>query len=813
MTKGIVGKSMTNTFHELFRTLWIDVLATFYAIRIYMENVDKLDRVRLFFLCVAKYHGLAVSLSLLAAHWTVCYSLHELLRSLLSRCCIAMSCMNRSSVSIVKQQSYHPRRQSCHSHVLYAFRFICSAAIHAMVHVSFTHSIGSIVRSVSYFEAVQLWSVYRWTLTGYALSFSAFGLLLSGCRLLRFIEHHVSLRNIHVTLYVTVLLGFTVHSSNYPMLVVSLALPVLEWSCSWLRSMHLVTVDSLTIFRESKRTNDVIVELNFTCDSMAGKFRCGDHVRVYVPAVSLFQLHTFALIPFVDNSKRRVCFRVLIRTVGEWTKRLYAIDRTKLGRLWIFGPFQNRSEVELDRLLPLEILSTSRANRNRCVASLRRCFRTSRDTVDDRAAAYRSSDCFTDIVIRPVNLANGNNNETYNNDEYNSDAYDLFPLSEISSLRDFNVNDDSIPCPNDDVSIVDERSSVAWVDPNLRLCLICTGISITRHLAILTHLVTYYRSLRLSSVGVRNEQICCCESIARQLYSNDVVATRIRLPFRIKLVWSIARLFEVNLAVRTLDDLQRQLTSCGWQSLLTYDIFVTRTPSPHDRIVNERFQSFLWTDSNANGRGCRYQCDDGPSNEFDAYREDWITRDTPLKESRQQLRYESRVPINSYANLILSDLWRRTKLFDSDDFGSEIDTRQQSVDTRKQIVSSTAVRNSRKFFSKFYEAAHLTSGKRVNDWDRVILRDGRTDTIVDGVESGNGFGSSNGFGNSNVRIESSNDADTIRHDYRRSVNDFLTMSLTETIVVLTTGVKAMQQQVENLVDRYDNVKLHVEQLW
>lgn len=700
--KSSVSRFLVSTRYAFLRTVWIDALSLLYSVYVYTVNYDKFEN-RLFellFLCVAKYHGFSISLSLLAAHWTLCYSLREIVR--VAKRLIA-SC--RSGEIFQPEKDARLFDKPCHDHVMYGIRFVYSMLIHSIVHVTLTHSLRSIILRLGRFEVSQLWYSYRWTITGYLLLLLSLFLLLSGRRLTRFARNHVTLRNCHVTAYVFVVALFSAHSSNYPMLVLSLTLVSAEWSSVWLRSMHRVTVDSVTVFRESPDALDVVMEFEFTSERLAKKFRCGDHVRVYAPVVSWFEMHTFALIPIADRS---CAFRLLVRTVGEWTKRLYTVDRSRLGRLWICGPFHNGSEVELERLFP-------------------------------RTLVYRD-DAFSCFPKE-------------NAEEFRHD-YDLWYDNESLSADDFDV----VSLRGDEAP----RDALYWVDPNLQLCLICTGISITRHLAILTHFVSRYRSATTTTTRV------CCEKEAS-------VRVRSVLPCRIRLIWSVGRLFDVNLAVSTLDNLQRCLSSRGWQSLLTYDIFVSKTPSSHDRTVNQRFCSFLTT-----GLSDRVSIDDFS---------EMLVKEQWSNDSDRRLRCDSSVLLNSYSSV--SNRWRKTRLYlEREDESLRHGSKDATVSLFGNIFSNAAfatndrqqssAKRTKNAFSSFYANATVTSGKRVSNWDRVVLDD--RDNERDRYDDVDHF-----FGN----IDSS----------------------VETVIILTTGVESIKSQIRRVAETRPRVKLYVEQLW
>lgn len=119
------------------------------------------------------------------------------------------------------------------------------------------------------------------------------------------------------------------------------------------------------------------------------------------------------------------------------------------------------------------------------------------------------------------------------------------------------------------------------VDASASLCLVCTGTSITHDLALLTFYAHAYERL---SVGT-------CESLVEMDADDQVV-----VPSKIKLVWLLSTVFELNYAVRHLNAVQSSLERNGWQSVLTYEIFVSRSPSSDDLVVNQRVQSFLVAD-------------------------------------------------------------------------------------------------------------------------------------------------------------------------------------------------------------------------
>lgn len=778
--------------YAFFRTVWIDVLSLLYSVYVYVVNYKMHEghSFQLMFLCLAKYHGFSVSLSLLAAHWSLCYSLHEFLRRPLEWWTATCRCVVHSS-----DHRSDEFAKPCHVHVVYAVRFVYSMTIHSIVHVVVTHPLQTIiVKTEGRFALRQLWFTYRWTITGYLLFLLSLFLLMSGRRLTRFVENHVRLRNCHVAAYVLVVGLFLAHSSNYPMLVLSILMIVSEWMCTWIRSMHLVTIESVTVFRESRDTLDVVMEFEFTCERLAVKFRCGDYVRVYAPIVSWFEMHSFSLIPIVD---RPCSFRLLIRTVGRWTKRLYTVDRERLSRMWICGPFHNRSEVRMERLFPRTYLSDEQGG---C------CFFFRNDTKKETKSETISGGEFSNDIDRrrsfvktddefrhdhdfwyddeSFSFSDGVNTSRFvaanNNDDFA--MFDVVSLNENNDVRDdcyassvinrFDNQDTTKWSTDTIVSDGAMASSSYWVDSNFQLCLICTGISITRHLSILTHLVSRYRSLSAGGVS------CCDDNVVF-----NGVQVKSALPCRIKLIWSIGRLFDVNLAVSTLDNLQRCLDTYGWQSLLTYDIFVSKNPSMHDHRVNERFCSFL-----SSGLHNRVMSiDDLNDCQSMLVREQWSRSNAD-----RRLLCDSSILFNLYSS-VNGKHWRKTRLYrERDDgfAGSTIAARDPTVSLFGSIFSNTcsneqrasiAKKRTENAFSLFHANTTFTLGKRVSNWDRVVLDDRRIDAYACYEDIDHFFGNLD--------------------------------SCTETVIVLTTGVESIKSQIRRIVETRSRVKLYVEQLW
>lgn len=527
----------------------LDVLSGLYVLTLDLRGLDENKR---FWLRVARYNGIASSLALLCVHAAVCESLKTVCsrspfipharRFLLSNC-FAVLC----KASLVRL------------HVLYAFRFLISALIHTVVHVVVTHPFPR----VSWCENgiwFAVWFHFRWTISGYLLISFLFLLLLSGFRLVRFAVHHVRIRMTHSTLHLLFLVFLSVHSSNYIVLGLLWGFLQLEYVC-FLMLVTRVQVDSLMVYRDDVDSKEVVLDIEFqNPTSFSTRYRTGDTVRVYVPLASWFEWHTFSVVPHLHDRTRS---RLLVRTVGRWTRRLYRV-RKRVAYLWIHGPLSIHSDIPSMLVVP-----------------------------------------------------NGE-----------------LPLC---------------------------------IDPGFQMCLVCSGISITRQLSFLVYLVRRYCSM-----------------------DEDLPEVPIGLPAFVKLVWIVRSSFDINLAIRVLDELQVCLRTYGWQNVLAYDIYVSHEPNLDERAVNTRLRSFLSSETYHH------------------------THVLPPSNVSHMPRSSTNVFVSVYAatyNNIQS-------LIDTPPFGNPPLVASLTHATRSQRPAHAAARDDA--FSRFYSVLDLKMGQRVRSWLPIV---------------------------------------------------------------------------------------------
>lgn len=775
------------------RTFILDLLCALYAFRVYLSlaQTGSYDSNRLLWLCVAKYHGMSVSLSLVSIQWTMCFAFRTKLTRLRDWCwrwCGKYPKVGRLILLVTALLGGRYRDSPCHDHVVYAVRFLLSVVIHSLVHIIVTHRLFALADD-GFFEVVQLWTVYRWTISGYIMILLTLMIVGSGHRLVRFSDLHATIRSFHYVLYVLLVLLLTVHMSNRVTLCLALGLFSLETACE-IRMTRRLQVQRVIVFRESPESSSdqrsAVIEINVKSDELARDYHCGNYVRMMVPRISTLQWHSFTLIPSVYHRGK---FRILIRTVGRWTRALYDL-KAELDHVWISGPYQNESEVRL-----------------------------------------------TNLFVNPIAA-----------------------LSDAAMIR----------C----------GSGFHAVDPNVQLCLICTGLSITRHLALLTHYVKCYVSLvsrtgggRLVNDGhsrLRTTPYACCDASC----SNA-------LPGRIKLIWSVSKSFDINLAIRTLNELQRCLVQHGWQSLFLYDVFVTRAPTLDELVANERLHSFLgadetysfvdYNDRDADDRG---QYDDYYHHSGDVESE---TRGTVAQRgdrADQTLRglRNSCFSINIDKPVSRPDVYSvdSCRTFYWDEMSHVIcdyvglDWKRKKVKTDiKTATGGNSVNHTTTFFSHFYSNTNLRVGQRVRNWNSLLFYSSKVPTAGDSGNPNNNNSSNNNH-NSNQSSsvshrDKNNDNSSDRRRRRNSsssgsgrksndivvtvdkadsidVDDIdifgvdgggcdddhgddrssMTLKPVKTVIVLTTGVQQIIDDIRSVVSTVASdslLELHVERLW
>ena len=528
----------------------LDVLSGLYVLTLDLRGLDENKR---FWLRVARYNGIASSLALLCVHAAVCESLKTVCsrspfipharRFLLSNC-FAVLC----KASLVRL------------HMLYAFRFLISALIHTVVHVVVTHPFPR----VSWYENgiwFAVWFHFRWTISGYLLISFLFLLVLSGFRLVRFAVHHVRIRMTHSTLHLLFLVFLSVHSSNYIVLGLLWGFLQLEYVC-FLMLVTRVQVDSLMVYRDDVDSQEVVLDIEFqNPTSFSTRYRTGDTVRVYVPLASWFEWHTFSVVPHLHDRTRS---RLLVRTVGRWTRRLYRV-RKRVAYLWIHGPLSIHSDIPSMLVVP-----------------------------------------------------NGE-----------------LPLC---------------------------------IDPGFQMCLVCSGISITRQLSFLVYLVRRYCSM-----------------------DEDLPEVPIGLPAFVKLVWIVRSSFDINLAIRVLDELQVCLRTHGWQNVLAYDIYVSHEPNLDERAVNTRLRSFLSSETYHH------------------------THVLPPSNLPHMPRPNTNVFVSVYAATYANDI---QSLIGTPPFGNPPLVASFTHPTRSHRPAHAAARDDA--FSRFYSVLDLKTGQRVRSWLPIV---------------------------------------------------------------------------------------------
>lgn len=429
----------------------LDVLSGVYVLTLDLHEIDEYKR---YWMRVAKYNGLASSLALLCLHAAVCESLKTV--------CSRAPFISRAQRFLLSKCFVLCQASLVRVHVLYAFRFLISSLFHTVVHVVVTHPLPHVSWHESGFWFVT-WFYYRWSISGYLLMSLLLLLVVSGFRLLRFAVHHVRVRMTHSAMHLLSVGLLSMHSSNYVVLGLLWTLVLLEYVC-FLKLVTLVQVDSLMVYRDDVDSREVVLDIEFINPaSFATLYRTGDAVRVYVPLASWFEWHTFSVVPHLHDRTRS---RLLVRTVGRWTRRLYRV-RKRVAYLWIHGPLALHGDIPSMLVVP----------------------------------------------------------------------HGELPLC---------------------------------IDPGFQMCLVCSGISITRQLSFLVYLVRRYCNI-----------------------GDDISGVSIGLPAFVKLVWIVRSSFDINLAIRVLDELQACLRTHGWQNVLAYDIYVSHEPNLDERAVNTRLRSFL----------------------------------------------------------------------------------------------------------------------------------------------------------------------------------------------------------------------------
>lgn len=429
----------------------LDVLSGVYVLTLDLHEIDEYKR---YWMRVAKYNGLASSLALLCLHAAVCESLKTV--------CSRAPFISRAQRFLLSKCFVLCQASLVRVHVLYAFRFLISSLFHTVVHVVVTHPLPQVSWHESGFWFVT-WFYYRWSISGYLLMSLLLLLVVSGFRLLRFAVHHVRVRMTHSAMHLLSVGLLSMHSSNYVVLGLLWTLVLLEYVC-FLKLVTLVQVDSLMVYRDDVDSREVVLDIEFINPaSFATLYRTGDTVRVYVPLASWFEWHTFSVVPHLHDRTRS---RLLVRTVGRWTRRLYRV-RKRVAYLWIHGPLALHGDIPSMLVVP----------------------------------------------------------------------HGELPLC---------------------------------IDPGFQMCLVCSGISITRQLSFLVYLVRRYCNI-----------------------DDDISGVSIGLPAFVKLVWIVRSSFDINLAIRVLDELQACLRTHGWQNVLAYDIYVSHEPNLDERAVNTRLRSFL----------------------------------------------------------------------------------------------------------------------------------------------------------------------------------------------------------------------------
>lgn len=800
----------------VYRTFILDVICLLYAVYTYWSRMDdmtigaSIDERQWFLLClcIAKYHGLSINLSLWACHWSVCKNLHTQLE--------AFPFLNRLVTDDQDDRVFERRKISATSrlvriqpHIIYGVRFVFSVVIHTLVHVLKTHrfpvfsssssslTVGIFTRSVSY-ESSSLsmswfhlfWSVYRWTITGYLLLILAMLMFFSGHRLVGFVRRHSLIRTFHVMFFLVTVVLFCVHSSNYFMITITLLLVFADTICSF-GFIRRLDVDSVTVYRSPEYQeqqwrngqyvvdNDVVMEIAFTSSEYAWSGICGDHVRMFVPSVSIWETHSFAVIPHISadvvastDSRKNIRFRIVIRVVGTWTRKLFN-SRSTLTRVWICGQLTNFTEMGVMR------------------------------TFQPENAVRRQLSCSQKSTVRSEARQLSNN---FNFIESKRSPFDCPVNYNVGTDRD---DDDDDLC---------SWPSRYTVDNSLQLCFICTGLSITRHLALLTHYVKQYAAA--SSVSTP-----CCYSLIREL-PDEIV-----LPVQIKLIWSVSQAFDLNIAIRHLDRLQRCMVQSGWQSVLTYDIFVSRLPTSWEMITNDRLQSYMMADETytygatvTSGTetlsplsGAVKRCDQGDYQQITYHcaasddEEPWLTLCT-LKRPFKNLSNGQRLSADDMHSNTSCVTFGANSNQSSDDFSipmQSIDKNRGGADEERtshyhivgdihdedddnddfSLIISDVINNymnykfrsfnrtnqkrstsSNQRFPRFYNSTRLVVGQRVGNWSDRLL--------------------------------------TIDEESPDSIS-----SQQKTVVILTTGVRRIIEDLTNFAVDKDNLYLYTESLW
>lgn len=817
----------------VYHTFILDVFCLLYAVYTYWSRMDdmtigaSIDERQWFLLCLclAKYHGLSINLSLCACHWSVCKNLHTQLETFPFLNRLVNNDQDQDDRVFQKKKirgtSLLNRRYTVvriQPHIIYGVRFVFSVIVHTLVHVLKTHrfpvfsSLSSSLTvdiftrpvdhelsslSMSWFHL--FWSVYRWTITGYLLLILAMLMFFSGHRLVGFVRRHSLVRTFHVMFFLVTVVLFCVHSSNYFMITITLLLVFADTICS-LGFVRRLDVDSVTVYRSPEECqeqqqrrngqdfvdNNVVMEIAFTSCEYAWSGICGDHVRMYVPSVSIWETHSFAVIPHISadvvtstDSRKNIRFRIVIRVVGTWTRKLFN-SRSTLTRVWICGQLTNFTEMRVMK------------------------------TFQPENTVRRQLSCRQKSTVRSEARQLLNN---FNFIETSGSSFNC-PVN-------YNVGMDR---GDDGDDLLCSWPSRYTIDNSLQLCLVCTGLSITRHLALLTHYVKQYAAA--SSVSTP-----CCYSLIREL-PDEIV-----LPAQIKLIWSVSQAFDLNIAIRHLDRLQRCMVQSGWQSVLTYDIFVSRLPTSWEMITNDRLQSYMMADETytygatvTSGTetasplsGAVKRCDQGDYQQItyhcavsdnDDDEEPWLTLCTlkrPFKNlsngqrlsvgdmhsnvscvtfgaNSNQSSDDFSIPMQSiYKNCGGADEERTSHYYIADDSHDKDDDNDDDDDNFSLIVSGVInnymncklrsfncmnhKRNSsNQRFPRFYNSTRLVVGQRVGNWSDRLL--------------------------------------TIDEESPDSIS-----SQQKTVVILTTGVRRIIDDLTNFAADKNNLYLYTESLW
>lgn len=303
------------------------------------------DVERGWFLRVAKWHGFAFDIAVLLV-------VSARLRNLTSspRCIARCECFDT-----IRRVFFRHGDQ----HAVFSVRALFSATIHVTSHLATREYAIAITNSSSpfvvdtdgivllrrqqpqYVHAPLLTDTYVWS--GFVLLVLMVVLCATGRTLAARVRNHWRTLQCHRSIHVVTMIVLAVHHRRYAWPATYTALWIVDWSMGvWYSRRILVT--SVARFPYSCAESPVqlndTVELAFSMPTSGcyGVGRPGDYVRVKVPAISNVEWHDFTL---VNDDRLAVGKRLVVRSVGTWTRSLY--NRAAPGlSIHVKGPFNRR---------------------------------------------------------------------------------------------------------------------------------------------------------------------------------------------------------------------------------------------------------------------------------------------------------------------------------------------------------------------------------------------------------------------------------------------------------------------------------------